>query len=206
MSEPGQSTGDTERVEGEALEAEAHALEDIFNTAKTDYSPQLEWFAMRYDAETDTQYFYLEVEEYLDNDGIEALREFGRDIHYIEANGLGDEQIVGIEITVEGSVPTRSGTERYRAFSEVFNNWAVKADQNVEEWGVQAERTLLLAMQEELGELTQAVLEADSEGGDESRIHDELEDLGALLVQFYEARNVRSIAPETDRSDGGDSE
>jgi len=101
----------TERVEGENLEAEAHALEDVFNAAKADYSPQLEWFAMRYAPETETQYFFFEVEEYADSDGLDALRDCGREIHYIEANGLGEEQIVGLELAVKGSVPSATGTD-----------------------------------------------------------------------------------------------
>lgn len=67
---------------------------------------------------------------------------------------------------------------------------ARKADENIEEWGLQDERTLLLAMQEELGELTQAVLEADEEDGDPDRIDEELSDLGALLMQMEATREL----------------
>jgi NTP pyrophosphatase (non-canonical NTP hydrolase) len=83
--------------------------------------------------------------------------------------------------------------------SAVFDRWMGKADENIEEWGLQDERTLLLAMQEELGELTQAVLEASAEGGEAARIDEELDDLGALLLQFHEARNSRSEGTGTDR-------
>lgn len=68
---------------------------------------------------------------------------------------------------------------------EVPGHWYDKALQNVEEWGLQDKETLLLAMQEELSELTQAVLEAREEDGDQDRIDDELDDLGALLFQFH---------------------
>lgn len=62
--------------------------------------------------------------------------------------------------------------------------WAEKADENIAEWGVQDVETLLLAMQEELGELTQAHLEALAEDGDPHRVSDELDDLAALCVQL----------------------
>jgi NTP pyrophosphatase (non-canonical NTP hydrolase) len=70
----------------------------------------------------------------------------------------------------------------------LFASWLHKADQNVEKWGLQGEETLLLAMQEELGELTQAHLEARKEDGDPERVDEELDDLGALLLQLHMAR------------------
>jgi hypothetical protein len=75
--------------------------------------------------------------------------------------------------------------------NSVFDRWIGKADENIDEWGLQDERTLLLAMQEELGELTQAYLEASAEGGEAARIDKELDDLAALLLQFHETRNNR---------------
>jgi len=81
-------------------------------------------------------------------------------------------------------------TDRREASSVVFDRWVGKASENIDEWGLQDEETLLLAIQEELGELTQAHLEARAEGGDPARIDDELDDLGALLLQFHEAREV----------------
>jgi len=71
------------------------------------------------------------------------------------------------------------------------DRWMGKASENIEEWGLQDEETLLLAIQEELGELTRAVLEARYEGGDERAIDEELDDLGALLIQFDERRRRR---------------
>lgn len=64
-------------------------------------------------------------------------------------------------------------------------DWPDQAEENVMKWGQQDLDTLLLAAQEELGELTQAHLEARAEGGDPARIKDELDDLGALLFQIY---------------------
>lgn len=62
--------------------------------------------------------------------------------------------------------------------------WSTRATENVEEWGQQDVETLLLAAQEELGELTQAVLEARAEGGDPARVQEELDDLAALMYQL----------------------
>jgi NTP pyrophosphatase (non-canonical NTP hydrolase) len=73
------------------------------------------------------------------------------------------------------------------ASSAVFDRWIGQAAENIEEWGLQDEETLLLAIQEELGELTQAYLEATHEAGDPSRVSEELDDLGALLLQLHES-------------------
>lgn len=62
--------------------------------------------------------------------------------------------------------------------------WYDKADKNVDEWGIQDPAEVLLAMQEELGELTQAYLEATYEDGDRDLPEDELDDLAALCYQF----------------------
>ncbi|WP_435125438.1 hypothetical protein [Halobaculum sp. D14] len=87
--------------------------------------------------------------------------------------------------------PDGEGPNSREASSVVFDRWMRKASENIEEWGVQAEETLLLAMQEELGELAQAHLEARHEGGDPERIDEELDDLGALLIQLHERRQRR---------------
>jgi len=63
--------------------------------------------------------------------------------------------------------------------------WNQRADENVEEWGVQDPAVILLAMQEELGELTQAYLEATYEDGDRELPREEMHDLGALLYQLH---------------------
>ena len=71
--------------------------------------------------------------------------------------------------------------------------WRRKAERNVDRWGVQDVETILLAMQEEHGELAQAFLEARDEGGDRDRIIAELDDLAALCVQL--AWRLRSTDP-----------
>lgn len=79
------------------------------------------------------------------------------------------------------------------ASSVLFDRWLGKASENIDEWGYQDEETLLLAIQEELGELTQAHLEARAEDGNPARVGEELDDLGALLIQFHEVRNTGSF-------------
>jgi len=84
------------------------------------------------------------------------------------------------------------GGRRELALSGRFDHWIGKAVENIDDWGVQEEETLLLAMQEELGELTQAYLEARAEGLDPHRIDEEIDDLGALLLQLCESRSFRT--------------
>lgn len=80
-----------------------------------------------------------------------------------------------------------------------FDRWMEKAGENIETWGLQNEETLLLTMLEELGELAQAYLEARAEGGDPERIDEELDDLGALLLQFHEVRTNRAANTDADQ-------
>ena len=63
--------------------------------------------------------------------------------------------------------------------------WGEKAQTNVDTWGLQDIPTLLLAMQEEQGELAQAYLESEHESGDVARIESELDDLAALCIQLW---------------------
>ena len=83
---------------------------------------------------------------------------------------------------------------------DLSRGWAEKAGENIEKWGQQELETLLLATQEELGELTQAVLEARAEGGDPNRAFEELADLAALMYQIHWTLEWRSLRADTDRS------
>lgn len=75
-----------------------------------------------------------------------------------------------------------------------MNRWSEKAMENIVKWGEQNKETLALAMMEELGELTQAILqynelEHDIPDADEyrfkyQRMVDELDDLAALMYQM----------------------
>ena len=64
------------------------------------------------------------------------------------------------------------------------DRWREKGTENVETWGRQAFGPLLLAAQEEMGELTHAYLEARDEDEDPEALQVELDDLAALLVQM----------------------
>ena len=75
-------------------------------------------------------------------------------------------------------------TERNDTLSTTVEHWVAKAELNIDRWGLQDRETLVLAMQEELGELAQAVLEHEHEDGEYDRIGDELDDLAALCVQL----------------------
>lgn len=93
---------------GDNLEAEAEALIAQYNDAKPDYSPELEWFGMGLDHETEEQQFVLEATDYIDSDGLSALRACGRTIRYIEAYEFEGEIGVQIQVPVQGDVPDRS--------------------------------------------------------------------------------------------------
>jgi NTP pyrophosphatase (non-canonical NTP hydrolase) len=75
--------------------------------------------------------------------------------------------------------------DRKRSHERMWDRWTHQAARNVEHWGVQEMETLLLAVMEELGELAQAYLEWRAEDGRRDRVDEELDDLGALLVQIH---------------------
>jgi len=62
--------------------------------------------------------------------------------------------------------------------------WVDRAKDNTEKWGEQDIPTLLLAMQEELGELTRAYLQYMQEDADYEHIREELNDLAPLMFQL----------------------
>lgn len=91
----------------------------------------------------------------------------------------------------------------------VVDLWEASAKQNVDTWGRQEMDTLLLAMQEELGELTQAYLEWKHETADPKPIAEELNDLAPLLLQFrweLEDYYVPESVIDTSGGDTGDGE
>ena len=75
-----------------------------------------------------------------------------------------------------------------------MTEWKWKAMENVDKWGLQNKETLALAMMEELGELTQAILQYNELGHDipdadehelkYNRMLNELDDLAALMYQM----------------------
>jgi len=88
-----------------ALESEATALVELFNDAVESYSPDLEWFAMSNGG--DREEFVFEAEDYVDRAGLDALRERGRTISYVEAHAHehDDKPVASIHVPVEGSIP-----------------------------------------------------------------------------------------------------
>jgi len=84
-------------------------------------------------------------------------------------------------------MPRNDGSE------DAVQNWREKAAKNQHEWGEQSAETLLIAMQEELGELSQALLEYRAEDGHYDQLYEEMDDLGALLIQFFWAINGHRI-------------
>lgn len=95
-------TSDVEDTETSHSELEAEALVNRFNDAKSSHSPELEWFGMSFDRETDDQLFVFEATEYIDRDGLSALRESGCTIRYIEAYEFEGDVNVQIEIPCKG--------------------------------------------------------------------------------------------------------
>ncbi|WP_276252786.1 hypothetical protein [Halomontanus rarus] len=96
-------------------------------------------------------------------------------------------------------------SERPRTWDAAYEDWANKAGENLEKWGHQNIDTLLLATQEELGELSQAFLEARDEGGDPEQIREELDDLAALMFQIQFSVEYCSLQSTTKRMGGDDS-
>ena len=68
-------------------------------------------------------------------------------------------------------------------------NWAERGLENEEIWGIQHPEELLSAINEEVGEIEQAYLEATHEDGARRAVEDEIHDLGPLLMQL-----IRSLA------------
>ena len=120
---------------------------------------------------------------------------------------LGDEVLVsqlvaGETLDIEGELNVRGFTCTTKDLAEFVvpigagDEWKHQAEQNLDKWGIQSVETLLLAMQEEMGELTQAHLEARSENGDPDRVGDELVDLGALCYQLAWALDNQNTSTE----------
>lgn len=93
-----------EQVDGDDLEREAGQITSIYNEAAPDYSPDLEWFGMTLDHDTEERQFVMEAEKYIDRDGLDALRDAGWQIQYIEAHNheLDDDVVISIALPVHG--------------------------------------------------------------------------------------------------------
>lgn len=92
---------------------------------------------------------------------------------------------------------TLSRTDRKRPSGRnVGQAWDRTASENMAEWGVQHPLELLSAMDEEIGEIQQAYLEATHEGEPEALVEDEIDDLGPLLFHLVESLRTHPQAFE----------
>jgi hypothetical protein len=102
---PGDTATDgTEQIDEADLEREADEITTVFNEAAPDYSSELEWFGMTLDHDTCEQQFVMEAKKYIDRDGLNALRDAGWQIQYIEAHNheYDDDVVVSIALPVRG--------------------------------------------------------------------------------------------------------
>lgn len=88
----------------ESLEAAAETVESTFNDATPDHAPDLEWWAMSSSSDRERAFVFA-VEEYADPNGLQALRNAGIRITYIEAYHLGPETEIQIHIPVSDVNP-----------------------------------------------------------------------------------------------------
>lgn len=72
--------------------------------------------------------------------------------------------------------------------------WDRQAEKNQEKWGIQHPAELLSAINEEVGEIEQAYLEATHEDGDPVDVDREVDDLGPLLMQLVESIRTHPLA------------
>ena len=86
------------------LEAEARSLVSLYNDAAPSHAPALDWFGMHTHRDSGGESFVLEAPDYIDPDGLAALREYGRTIRYIEAYEYQNDIRVQIEVPVKGEV------------------------------------------------------------------------------------------------------
>ena len=93
---------------GDELDREADTITSVFNEAAPDYSPDLTWFGMGLDHDTGDRRFVMEAEKYVDADGLDAVREAGWEIQYIEAHNHEHDDDVVISV----NFPVRGVTER----------------------------------------------------------------------------------------------
>lgn len=82
---------------------------------------------------------------------------------------------------------------------DLASHWLRKAKANQRKWGKQDLKTLCVVATEELGEISQAVLDAIHSDGDGSRIREEVDDLAAVCFQLQWAMDCHE---GTGRADG----
>ena len=89
------------------------------------------------------------------------------------------------------------GLERKRPEGRnIGRAWDRRASENMAEWGIQHPLEVLSAINEEVGEVEQAYLEATHEGEPERLVEQEIDDLGPLLFQLVESLRNHPMAFE----------
>lgn len=78
----------------------------------------------------------------------------------------------------------------------VANKWADQGRENEVQWGIQHPMVLLSAINEEVGEIERAYLEATHEGGSPTLVEEEIHDLGPLLFQLIRSLGAHPMAFE----------
>jgi hypothetical protein len=75
----------------DAITQEAESIVAAFNNASPEYAPELSWYGMTAirDGGDDAvrRGFVFDTHRYVDQDGLWALRQDGREIEYVEAEG-----------------------------------------------------------------------------------------------------------------------
>ena len=80
--------------------------------------------------------------------------------------------------------------------SYLGQRWANRGLKNEAEWGIQHPEELLSAINEEVGEIEQAYLEATHQDGDKTAVEDGIHDLAPLLVQLIRSLGAHPMAFE----------
>jgi hypothetical protein len=99
------TNSDAEHTDGDLLEREGEALADIFNEASGTFASELTWFCMSSNRDVSHQSFVFEADDYIDGDGLKALRDRGWRVQYIEAYEFDGQVKVQIDLPVRGEVP-----------------------------------------------------------------------------------------------------
>jgi len=83
----------------ETIEAAAETVVSTFNDATPDHAPAVEWWAMSSGTDRERELVFA-VDEYADRDGLQALRDAGMSVTYIEAYHVEPETEIQIHVPV----------------------------------------------------------------------------------------------------------
>jgi hypothetical protein len=83
----------------DTIEAAPETVVSTFNDATPDHAPVLEWWAMSSSTDRDRAFVFA-VPEYADPNGLQALRDAGIPITYIEGYHIDSETEIQIHVPV----------------------------------------------------------------------------------------------------------